>query len=122
VIDRFVRIGYWRSDQAPSLPDPKRFVDPNWDVAERETVTDYVRRGLVARAYLGKSVCRLCGKPVGALELSDGVFIWPEGLAHYLDAHQVRLPSRFVEHVHLRIEKFEDADVDDQWWASQAEL
>jgi hypothetical protein len=28
-----------------------------------------------------------------------GAFGWPEGLAHYLVAHDVRLPAEFVEHV-----------------------
>lgn len=36
---------------------------------------------------------------MGASEFSDGVYVWPEGLAHYLEKHHVRLPQRFVDHV-----------------------
>ena len=120
VTTRLIRIGYWASDRAPGWPDPHRFVDCGWDLGERETAVDYLRRGLVARAYLGMSPCRLCGAPVGSLELSDGVFIWPEGLAHYLDEHHVRLPARFVEHLRSRTEELGCAEIEDHWWKSQS--
>lgn len=68
---------------------------------------------------LGKSRCRLCGELVGSLELSDGVFVWPEGLVHYLDAHEVRLPQRFVTHVMARSEELGTAEIDDDWWQTQ---
>ena len=119
VMVRLIRIGYWSSPDAPDLPDLSRFVDPTWDSDDRETIADYVRRGIVARAYLGKSICRICGQAVGSLELSDGVYVWPEGLAHYIDAHEVRLPPRFVDHVHERTAALEDAEVDDAWWRGE---
>lgn len=71
---------------------------------------------MVARAFMGHSRCRFCDAPVGALEFSDGVFLWPEGLAHYVEEHDVRLPERFVRHLRAMVEKLEDADVDDSWW------
>ena len=46
---------------------------------------DDLRRGFVARSFLGQSKCRICGRLVAfACELSDGTFIWPEGLSHYV--------------------------------------
>jgi hypothetical protein len=117
-----VRIGYWRDDRTQGWPDVRRFVDLNWDASEREKVADHLRRGFVARAYLGKSRCRLCGEPVGSLELSDGVFIWPDGLVHYVETHGVRLPGRFVEHVGQWTDTIEGADVDEEWWRNQTEL
>jgi hypothetical protein len=106
-------------DQAEGWPDPSEFVDRSWNAAERENVADYLRRGFVARAYMGKSRCRFCGELIGSLELSDGVFIWPEGLAHYLDVHGVRLPERFLAHVPARSEELETAEMDDDWWRAQ---
>lgn len=76
-----VRIGLWRGDQAPDWPDARWFIDAGWDPTEREVVAEYLRRGVIARAYLGMSACRLCGAAMGTLELSDGTFLWPEGLA-----------------------------------------
>ena len=118
---KLVRIGYWRSEKGPDWPDPRTVADPNLDPSERHQVADHLRRGFVARAYLGASVCRLCGEMVGSLELSDGEFIWPEGLAHYVDVHDVRLPKRFVEHVQSYTEALESADVDDDWWHEVAD-
>jgi hypothetical protein len=114
-----IAIGFWASPEAPELPDPRRFVDERWDPTERDMVIDYLRRGFVVSAYLGKSACRLCDKAVGSLQLSDGVFAWPDGLAHYLEAHDVRLPPRFVEHVSRRTEHLEAAAIDRDWWISQ---
>ena len=119
---RLVRIGYWRNESAQGWPDVRRFIDSDWDSGERERVSNHLHRGFVARAYLGKSHCRVCGEANGALELSDGVFIWPEGLAHYVDVHHVRLPARFVEHVDQWSAEIENAEVDEEWWRNQVSL
>jgi hypothetical protein len=42
------------------------------------------------------------GYPTGRLDLSDGVWLWPEGLAHYVEAHGVRLPDEFVAYAVAR--------------------
>jgi hypothetical protein len=49
------------------------------------------------------------------------VFIWPEGLTHYVVVHDVRLPERFVEHVRHRTEYLEVAEVDDTWWKESSD-
>ncbi|HEY1188039.1 MAG TPA: hypothetical protein VGE74_10300 [Gemmata sp.] len=33
---------------------------------------------------------------MGGRDLTDGVWMWPEGLAHYVECHAVRLPDEFV--------------------------
>ncbi len=115
-----IRIGYWRGAEARGWPDPALFVDPAWDADERELVARYLRHGLVARAYLGMSACRLCGRTNGSLELTDGSYLWPDGLAHYLEDHHVRLPARFVDHVRRTVDCVEQALVEDGWWMEQA--
>ena len=42
------------------------------------------------------------GYSTGCLELSDGMWLWPEGLAHYVNAHAVRLPDEFVNYAAAR--------------------
>ncbi|GHH42120.1 hypothetical protein GCM10017774_37860 [Lentzea cavernae] len=45
-------------------------------------------------AFAGKSICRFCGRDNGSTELTDGVnFVWPDGLLHYVEDHNVRLPT-----------------------------
>lgn len=109
-------IGYWWSGAAPEWPDPRSLVDETWDADERETVASYVAHGSVARAYMGTSTCRLCGCANGNLELTDGAYLWPSGLAHYVSAHAVRLPEEFVAHVREREVEMENIVVDEQWW------
>ncbi len=31
-------IGYWVDDHRPDLPDPANFIDPDWEVDERQAV------------------------------------------------------------------------------------
>jgi hypothetical protein len=91
------------------LPDPHRFVDPGWLLNERHSVATHLERGTLVNQYRGHSPCRFCGRPNGSAELSDGAFCWPEGLAHYLLEHDVRLPLRFVSHVHASPHRVSDA-------------
>lgn len=120
VRSELILIGYWQGRGAEKWPDPGRFIDLGWDLDEREFVGRYLSRGLVARSYMGYSPCRFCGKNNGALELSDGVYVWPEGLSHYLFDHGVRLPQKFVSHVLAMSEAFEAAGRDEIWWASES--
>ena len=110
------RLGYWHGPYTPEWPDVRRFVDAEWDEDERAEVWSHLRAGFTARAYLGRSDCRICGEAVGSLEVSDGTYIWPEGLAHYVREHSVRLPVEFVEHVRSRRRELEEASVIDEWW------
>jgi hypothetical protein len=118
---RLVRIGYWSGHGSGGWPDPRSFIDLSWDERERADVRDYLTRGFVAAAFMGRSLCRLCGAEAGSLELSDGAFVWPEGLAHYVSIHSVRLPERFVEHVLEMTGRLQQADVDEDWWRSLGE-
>jgi hypothetical protein len=94
-------------------------VDAGWDHDERDMVEDYLRRGFVVRACMGYSPCRICGRANGSLELSDGTYVWPEGLAHYVSDHAVRLPEPFVSHVQAMIETLEASGRDESWWRGQ---
>jgi hypothetical protein len=35
---------------------------------------------------------------MGSCDFTDGVWVWPEGLSHYLRIHSVRLPEEFIRH------------------------
>lgn len=94
-------IGFWFSPQETWLPRPQRLVDPGWARAERQAIAAYLRAGTVLTRYHGLSWCRFrCGiasSHMGSTDLGDAECIWPEGLAHYVEAHCVRLPSKFIE-------------------------
>jgi hypothetical protein len=51
--------------------------------------------------WLGYSFCRFrCGIDdhlMGSSDLTDGEWVWPAGLAHYVEEHSVFLPEPFVK-------------------------
>lgn len=82
-----------------SLPWPGDFVDERWDPNARACTLAYLKGGRQHNAFLGFASCRLCAKADnGSRDLTDGTFIWPEGYAHYVEAHGVRPPEEFVAH------------------------
>ena len=98
-------VGYWRSDMQPELPHPAAHVDAGWAGEERQATLDYLRRGAVCRRWHGYATCRLCsqsGRELGDADITDGSWIWPEGLPHYLEQHAVRPPEPFLCHLRER--------------------
>ena len=99
---KFEALGYWFNELAPNhYPRPQALVG-RWQPARRAAVVAYLRNGTVFERYGGLSYCRFhCGvapRALGTCDLFDGQFIWPSGLAHYVEEHNVRLPERFVRH------------------------
>lgn len=105
-IKRYIAIGYWHSEEELSFPDPAWFKDPNWDKIERQTVIDYLKKGETLAHYRGSSWCRFgCPDGYGTADMTDGTYVYPEGLVHYIEKHDVRLPLDFVNHIYGKSEK-----------------
>jgi hypothetical protein len=85
------------------LPNPACLVWAGWGPAELPGVLAYLRAGQEWIRFNGWSYCRFgCGiDPIalGDRDLTDGVWVWPEGLAHYVETHSVRLPDEFIDHM-----------------------
>lgn len=93
-------LGYWANDRHPELPNPGDFIDEDWDADERARVANYLKAGETKTMWRGFSYCRLCGKDMlGTTCLTDGTYTWPEGFAHYIQAHAVKPPEEFLAHV-----------------------
>jgi hypothetical protein len=112
-------IGYWRNEHHPEFPEPQSLADETWDEDERHMVCAYLSSGTVVVSYMGMSPCRLCAEDNGALEYTDGVYQWPEGLAHYVSEHGVRLPEELVAHVLGRLDSLEATSASLDWWLAQ---
>ena len=100
LIHRLSLIGYWSNptqvpERAGGRPDP-RHVMAEWSTLDRRDVLAHLRRGKLFRTFLGSSACRICAQVLGSGELTDGVWAWPEGLDHYVEAHGTRLPEAFI--------------------------
>ena len=115
-------IGYWRENGDPDWPDPADFVDPEWDRGERRAVALYLDSGASSASTveipvaLGPSTCRLCGIRNGFDEQCDASYLWPRGLAHYVEAHSVRLPREFIDHVREQVRDRNESELDPTWW------
>ena len=95
-----IAIGYWQSSNYPDLPHPKDFLNDLIDANERKLLINYLDKGQTVARYLGYSFCRFkCGTPdheMGSSDLTDGMYIWPEKLSHYIKEHNVWLPEPFI--------------------------
>jgi hypothetical protein len=96
-------IGFWFLDRAPNqYPRPQALVGP-WDPATRAHVLAYLNGGHQLFIYGGPARCRFaCRETLGNRDLTDGTWVWPEGLGHYVELHDVQLPERFVAHAVAR--------------------
>lgn len=110
-------IGFWDGPETDQgWPDVHTLIDPDWDAGERDFIVDYVSQGVLGRHYMGFSTCRVCGKTDnGNREFSDGTFVWPSGLSHYIEEHAVRLPAEFVIHAYEVNERLV-GERDESWW------
>jgi len=95
-------IGFWRDDTGvfAECPRPQWLVRAGWRVAERERISGYIRGSFAYVTFCGWSTCRFgcaAGERNGCSQLTDGEWMWPEGLAHYVECHNVMLPEEFVE-------------------------
>ena len=111
-------IGYWRTDgdTTSEYPDPRDWIDPDWDEDERHATWFYFASGTLFRTFMGYSSCRICGESNGAAEYTDGTYVWPEGLAHYIYDHALRLPDELIAHARRRLNAVEGLDVAPDWW------
>lgn len=100
---KLIAVGYWNDgSDGCSLHNPQEFANVRANTDLREQMFHYLRSGREVVQYVGYSWCRFdCGVDdceMGSTELTDGVWIWPEGLAHYVASHELSLPDKFVEH------------------------
>ena len=75
------------------LPEEERVARQLEDREEIEIVVD----GTTIKGYK-----TLPGEQNGSGERSDGTYLWPEGLSHYVREHSVRLPQAIVQHIRSR--------------------
>jgi len=90
--------GFWYSKYEPSLPMPE----------PRTIKTGLHKYSLVARLkrvqgdarvshMRGFSTCRLCGTINGSAQYDWNGWVWPEGLLHYIQEHDVAPSEDFQD-------------------------
>lgn len=122
-------IGYWNggtSSENDVWPDPKDFVFSMCE-SDKLRILNYFNSAIeMPYAAAGFSECRFCKKAIGNREFTDGKYLWPEGLPHYVDEHSVKLPIEFLEQAlkevlpnpNLEL-NMEELEVDIEWWRTK---
>ncbi|AZZ90649.1 hypothetical protein EUZ85_07930 [Hahella sp. KA22] len=72
--------------------------------SDKEKIVSYLKSGARCNAWLGYARCRFeCEDSetsvLGCSEMTDGKWIWPEGLYHYVEKHDLLLPSIFIDYL-----------------------
>jgi hypothetical protein len=93
-------LGYWIQDLwDEELPAPQELVAPK-PHTDAAALTSYLDAGVPCEQYRGRSWCRFgCDEAaldMGSCDLTDGVWVWPQGLSHYVSVHGVMLPDTFI--------------------------
>lgn len=130
--EQLISFGIWRSLHEPLLPDPAWFIDEQWSPMEKQQVLAYLGQGRRLNYRMGFSWCRFrCGIDegiiMGTCDLTDGAYCWPEGLTHYVENHQVRVPHEIVNHILAQFNfpfinakrVSETTSIDTTWWQQQ---
>ena len=85
-------VGFWSTRPGDGLPDPAALVSKSWEAKRRAFIEAYLKGGAALSEDDELAVCRICNESCGYRERTDGVWRWPEGLAHYVTRHGVKLP------------------------------
>lgn len=78
-----------------------RWAEPPSDLKD---LVRYLTTGVVlrrVRSHTIDAVVPVRGRVVPGSVLTDGVWLWPAGHAHYVGTYAVRLPEDFVTHVRV---------------------
>jgi hypothetical protein len=114
-----IEVGFWSTFPGDTRPDPAPLCSRVPARSVHPDVLAYLTTAaLVESVELGFSHCRIPDCPhfnkrsaaVGCANLTDGVFLWPEGLAHYVSAHSLQLPPTFQHHIERVIELWRGKD------------
>ena len=95
--------GYWggKSQSQGEFPSIEDFTDGTWRPKGKRKLLAYLERAPVIITWAPSANCLVCGCDLGngSKNHSDGVWVWPAGLAHYVRKHNVVLPAAFAEHI-----------------------
>ena len=95
-----IGIGYWFSYDQPNLPDPGTLVKIDFDPNHINHIIYLLENAkTMSFSQMGFSWCRFrCGSlNMGNREMTNGKYIWPQGLVHYVKEHKIILPFDFLE-------------------------
>ena len=92
--------GFWSEDGAGYEKCPRIIAWPRNGLADE--LAEYLASAVVVCVgQVGPRQCHLCETqlPTSRTWLSDGKWLWPDDLLHYLREHRIAVPAEFRAHV-----------------------
>jgi hypothetical protein len=84
------------------IPDIDSFIDKTWHPEDKSLIINYLKisPNVVASSAM-PTMCMLCGEMLGdpGSFFSDGYWLWPERLVHYIEKHNLRIPDEMVKYI-----------------------
>jgi len=92
--------GFWGKPGSKTSFEQSATIDHNLEKNQKERIINYLSQSpLVCGAY-GIVACQRCEKKFKGPNIhSDGVWVWPGTLMHYVQEHDVSLPKDFLKHI-----------------------
>lgn len=91
------------SEEFRYLPSIQEFTDVHWQPSDLPSIIEYLRMAPLLMCCGQTPVCcPLCMKTLpgdGSAVLTDGVWTWHYSLHHFVEEHNVVLPTKMVEHI-----------------------
>jgi hypothetical protein len=96
--------GYWWSKHEKNLNFPKPIAQEEPWKGQLEFLSKLIKleNELNQNLYRGMSTCRVCHCWNGNGEFNHKGWRWPEGLRHYIEVHNVKPSSDFINMVGVK--------------------
>ncbi|MEK6833229.1 MAG: hypothetical protein AABY32_04225 [Nanoarchaeota archaeon] len=94
------RVGYWNGyyEKNNKYIWPQEIISKN-KIENKDKIVQYLSKGSDAICWRGFAGCRICDTLLGTRCLSDGTWIWPQRLEHYIIEHNIVLPEEFINYM-----------------------
>ncbi len=119
--------GFWKNT-SEKFPDITDFISSD-KMKNAEAFAQYLNNGSCIVASPGMTKCFLCGAMLGPESINtDGVWIWPSTLSHFVIEHKVHLPAAFSDTIEQKqfimpdVTEEQRTKVDDEWGKAYEEL
>lgn len=116
-------IGKWIQSLKDTEHPPPHELVVEYDVETRTKVIWYLNHGHVLHKSLGHAWCLFrCDYEEAYFERTDGTWVWPCDLSHYVETHNIRLPGEFISNAVAsdNLPAFEEVwhtrDIDFSYW------